>query len=58
MESAYIRQCIARIVIETIEAWLKQPRKVVSIMIKPNTFKMGDEYKEEASAQIARGRKS
>ena len=53
MKSLHIRQCIARIMVETwlFWAWLKQPREVVSVMIRPNTFKMGDGCGEEASAQ-------
>ena len=47
------RQYIARIMVETwlFWAWLRQPREVVSIMIRPNTFKMADGCAEEASAQ-------
>ena len=49
----HIRQCIARIVVETwlFWSWLEHPREVVSIMIKSNTFIMVDECGEEARDQ-------
>ena len=53
MESVHIRQSIARIMVEIwlFWPWLKHPREVVLIMIRPDTLKMAVGCREEAIAQ-------